>query len=134
MLLSLEFFIFLNFWMEKIAYWDFGILAQTILSSFSQFTKQLEAGALKFPCFHIQSDCEDCISGSIYVLGRGQQSFCNNFVLFNCWKHFLQTSLRVKIAKFSWGCTAATIKPSAVSWNKSYLIMPCVTQILLDVR
>ena len=29
-----------------------------------------ELGFLKFTGFHILSDCEDCLSGRVYVMGR----------------------------------------------------------------
>ena len=54
--------------MEEIKNWEFGILP-----SFSQFTKQLQNWDF-FPCFHILSDCEEFLSGRVYVLGRGAGS------------------------------------------------------------
>ena len=39
------------------------MLVQAVLPSISQF--------LKFPCFYILPDEEDCLSGWVYVLQRG---------------------------------------------------------------
>ena len=75
-----------------------------------------------FPCFNIVSDCEDCLSGRLYVLGKGA---CSHYVtilwLMTCLKHCCQTYMTIKIAKFSWGSTATTTPNSPVLfWNKPY--------------
>ena len=45
--------------------------------SFSLFTKQLKNQDF-FPCFYILSDCKDCLSGRVYVMGSGAN---NHYVI-----------------------------------------------------
>ena len=90
--------------------WDFGIFP-----SFSQFAKQLGNWHF-YPGFHILSDCEDCLSGRVYVLCRGDNShYVTVLRLVKCWKHCLQTQMRVK---------KTLKKPPVVPvnfWNKPHL-------------
>ena len=89
-------------------------------------------GFLKFPCFHILPDCEDCFPGRVYVISRGANiHFLTILRQFRYWKHF--PSL---ISNFSWGCTDPTTPdpPAAFGMNHYCLLMPHFTQILPNIQ
>ena len=71
-------------------------------------------GFLKFPCFCILSDCEDVLSGAVYVMERVRNVHIYITILwqFECWKNCFQSYMRVKIAKFS---EVAPLSPSQTS-------------------
>ena len=65
-------------------------------------------------------------------MGRGTDIHYETILLqFNCWKPFLQACVRVKIAKFSWGYTAAITILFAT--NNICLLMPRFTQFPPDM-
>ena len=80
-------------------------------------------GFLNSPYFHILSDCEDSLSGMVFVKGRESQLmikipvfknrngqiYATILCQFKCWKYCLQAQMRVKNAIFP------------CFWNKPHL-------------
>ena len=91
-----------------------------ILPSFSQSIKQFKNRDF-FPWFYILSDCEDFLSGRIYVLGRGASShYVTILWQLKCWKHCLQAKMKVNIANFPKGSTAATTSNPQLFFGTNY--------------
>ena len=83
---------------------------------------------LKFKLRHILSDYEDCLSDRACVIERGSQcSDLHNFGI---------VYMRLKIEKFSWGCTTLTAPniPAVFGTNHSYSLKSCFSQIFPNVQ
>ena len=74
------------------------MMLSLVFSIFPNSWKRLKIGTF----LPVLSDCEDCFSDRVYVMGRGPDIHYETILLqFNRWKPFLQACVRVKIAKFS---------------------------------
>ena len=61
----------LSHFMKGIENWNFEYLRTLYFQIFPNLLKSLkELRFLNFPHFHILSDCEDCLSATVYVMER----------------------------------------------------------------
>ena len=77
--------------MEEIENWDFWILAYNVPKYLPLHYTVEKLGFLKFPCFHFLSDCADCLSIGVHVMGKGADMDYESILwLFKSWKHCLE--------------------------------------------
>ena len=88
---------------------------------------------LKSHWFHILLDCEDSLSGTIYLLKREKDPniYIRILCQFKYWKYCFQ--LRGNIAKFTWCCNSP-IHPSIIWTNQTCLPTSCFDEIVPSVQ